>query len=155
MTVDDEAAPDDEHPESGRDDRSGSPDAEARAALGPGDLAIRDHVAEIGRDLHPERDGQPDRVDVVQLMEDTREPGGPGDPDRSAEREASTDQDEQSVLRGMALEMREGTEESLELHLGRIGRGDRSDDPRSVRPGSGAGRARCATWRSRSTRRPR
>src|SRR5437588_232779 len=90
--------------------------AAARAALGAGDLAIGDHVAEIGRDLHPERDGQPDRVDVVQNMEDTREPGRPGDPDRSAEREARTDQDEQSVLGGVAFEMREGTEKSLELH---------------------------------------
>src|SRR6266545_725129 len=57
VAIDDEAAADDEDAEPGSNDRSGASETEAWTSFDPRDLAIRDDVAEVRRELHPERDG--------------------------------------------------------------------------------------------------
>src|SRR6266511_4299970 len=51
------ATEDDEDAEPGSNDRSGASETEAWTSFDPRDLAIRDDVAEVRRELHPERDG--------------------------------------------------------------------------------------------------
>jgi len=46
---------------------------------------------------------------VAQLVQHRLEPGGPRDADGGAERECGTDQDEQRVLRRVALQMGRGS----------------------------------------------
>ena len=65
MTIDDEAATDDERAESGCDDRTRPRDAELRSSFEPRDLAVGDDVPEVGRQLHAEGHREPDRVEVV------------------------------------------------------------------------------------------
>src|SRR6266540_5489217 len=62
VTVDDEAATNNECPETRGDDCAGTPEPEPRTALDARDLAVGDDVAEVRSDLHAEGDRQPDRI---------------------------------------------------------------------------------------------
>src|SRR5439155_8848135 len=106
LPVDHEPSANHERAEAGGDDRACASNPEPWAALEARDLAIRDDIAEVRGDLHPERDGQPDRVEVAELVEHAAEAGRPRDSDRRTEREGSPDPDEDRVLCGMAFEMR-------------------------------------------------
>src|SRR5438067_1904439 len=116
VPVDEESAANDEDAEAGRDDRARATDPETWAALDARNFAIRDDVAQVSRDFHPEGDGKPDRVDVVQVVQDLMEAGRPGDAHDRAECQRSADADQQQVLAGIALEMRQGSKKAPELH---------------------------------------
>ena len=91
---------------------------ETRSALDPSNLPVRDDVAEVRGDLHAERHRQPDRIELVQLVEDDLEPRGPRNPDHGPQCQAGTEQDEERVLCGVALQMGRGSEKSSDFHLG-------------------------------------
>jgi hypothetical protein len=98
LPVDDEAAANHERAEARCDDCSRASHAETRPSFKARHLAIRDDVAEVRCELHPERHGEPDRVDVAQLVEHVFEARRPRDSDHGAEREGSADCDEQRML---------------------------------------------------------
>jgi hypothetical protein len=110
MPVDDEAASNDESAEAGRDDRSCSREPEARPALDSGDLAIGDDVPEVGCELHPERDRQPDRIEVLQLAENALEPRSPGNADDCAQSQDCAERDQERVLGRIPVEVRRGSQ---------------------------------------------
>src|SRR5437667_234579 len=105
LPVDDKSPADHERTESGCDHRSRTPEPEPGTALQPRHLAVRDDVAEVRRKLHPERDRQPDRIEMTQLVEDPLEASGPGDARRSAEGQCRAEPDQQRMLGRLPVEM--------------------------------------------------
>ena len=116
VTVDDEAAADDEHAESRGDDRACTSEPDLGSAFDARDLAVRDDVTEIRGDLHAERDRKPDPVHVIADVEDALEAGRPRDADQRGPGEHRADPDQDRVLQGVPLQMRQRPEILLELH---------------------------------------
>jgi hypothetical protein len=126
LPVDDEAPTDHECAEAGGNDRTGPAKPEPWTAVGPRQFAVRDDIAEVGRNLHPESDREPHRINVVQLVDHGSETGGPRDPDGRTERERAAHPHEECVLGRVPLEVRRRFEDMSQPHATRIGRSARS-----------------------------
>ena len=85
----------DEDAEAGEDDGGELHQSELGPALDAGDLAVGEHVTEVGDDLPRERERDPDRVRMREPVEDVAEPGGPCDGERRAERKCDAERDEE------------------------------------------------------------
>src|SRR4029077_1107605 len=131
----DEAPADHERTETGGYHRSGTSEPEPGPALDTRHLAIRDDVPEVRSELHPERDRQPDRVEMPELVQHALEPSGPGDAHGRAERQCCADPDEEGVLSRMPVQMRKRSKEALEGHRTRIGRPSGPLKPSALRIG--------------------
>ena len=85
------------------DDRAHrKPEREQRAVVDAGDVAHREHVAQIGNNLAAEADGEPRRHDVLHRVVERAVAGHVGEPHRRGKGERSRDQQDQEVV---ALEL--------------------------------------------------
>ena len=113
LPVNHEAPADDERAKARCDDRPRASEPEPGTALYARHLAVRNDVAEVRSELHPECDRQPDRVEVPQFVQDVVESSGPGNPNKSSERQRTADPDQQSVLGRVPIQMWQRPKETL------------------------------------------
>ena len=105
LAVDHEATADHERAKAGGDDRPRASEPEPGTTLHTRNLAVRDDVAEVRRELHAECDRQPDRVEVAQFVQHVAESGSPGNAHKGSERQRTADATEQSMLGRMPIQM--------------------------------------------------
>jgi hypothetical protein len=105
VQVDGKAATGDERTEAGADSRRSRPRVHARAFLDAGDLAVAQHVADVGDRLRPERHEEPDRVDLTEPARDVVETGHPRDREERPERDQGACNDEHEGLGSSPLEV--------------------------------------------------